>query len=294
MLKKNHFFIILLFISFCCSSQTLKVVNQLTNIPIPYANYSVYKDKKIVQGSYCSENGKIVIKKGVDFDYLVVTCLGYEDLTISKEKIVNDTLLLKPTVYHLKEVVIKTNKNIQFQSLGFIKSKSKSHLGAFKGMEICTYIENPYRQVKTIHSVLFKIINPNKSKLGLRIHLYEFDSILKSPGKELLNQDVIVIIDKKGKNDIDYDVSAYNLEFPSNGAFIGIEWLGELNSTNDFEDTVVENGFIEINDNSNTLTTFMKNRFAVFPWSNMEHFKRDTNCYKNSPNASFGITVELE
>lgn len=293
MLKKNHFFVVLLSVCFCCTGQNFKVVNKLSNLPIPYANFSFYRDKKIVQGGYCTEKGEIVLKKGVFFDYLVIACLGYEELNISKEMILNDTLLLTPTVYQLKEVVIKSKQNIQFQSLGFVKTKSKSLLGAFKGMEICTYIENPYQEPKIIHSVLFKIINPNKNKLGLKVHLYDIDSVSRTPGKELLNEDVLIIIEKKGKNEIDYNVSTYNIDFPSKGAFIGIEWLGELNVTNDFEDTVLENGFIEINDNSDTLTTFMRNRFGVFPWSNMEHFKRETSNYKKQPNASFGIKVEL-
>ena len=228
----------------------------------------------------------------------MVSCIGYTNLDISKEMIQNDTLLLKPAVYHLKEVLVKASKKIDRETLGYANSKIKSLLSAIKGMEICTYIENPYHEVKTIHSVLFKIRNPNKTKLGFRLHLYELDTIKKKPSKDLLDQNIIITIENKGKNVIEYDVSAYNLELPSNGAFIGIEWLGELNDINNFVDAQqYENGFIELNDKTDSFTTFQRNRFSIFPWTNMERFKKNAENYQkynNCPNASFGISIYKE
>ncbi len=298
MLKKKYHVIIVFLISSVCFSQKIKVIDIVSNNSIPYANFSIYKDKKIVQGSYCNENGEMLIKQDLLFDSIVVSCIGYEEQNFIKEMIVNDTLFLKPTVYHLKEVVIKTNRNNDFETLGFVETKSKSLIGAFKGMEICTFIENPSGEVKFIHSFLFKIRNTNKTKLGFRLHLYEMDTIRRTPTQELLNQDIIVVIENDGKKQIEHDVSAYSIELPANGAFIGIEWLGELNeANNNFEDTVFENGFIELNDKINSFTTFQRNRFGVFPWSNMERFKKEAENYqnyKNCPNASFGIKVYKE
>lgn len=298
MLKKKYHVIIVFLISSVCFSQKIKVIDIVSNNSIPYANFTLYKDKKIVQGSYCNENGEMLIKHDLLFDSIVVSCIGFEEQNFTKEMIVNDTLFLKPTVYHLKEVVIKTNRNNDFETLGFVDTKSKSLIGAFKGMEICTFIKNPDHDVKIIHSFLFKIRNPNKTKLGFRLHLYEMDTIRKTPNKELLNQDIIVVIENDGKKQIEHDVSAYNIVLPANGAFVGIEWLGELNeANNNFEDTVFENGYIELNDKINSFTTYQRNRFGVFLWTNMERFKKEVDNYqnyKNCPNASFGIKVYKE
>lgn len=298
MLKKHLFFIIIFLNSVCSISQQLIVKNATTKIPVSYANFSLFKDEQIVQGGYCSKDGEILINKDLKFDNIIVSCIGYENLDVAKGLILNDTLLLKPTVYHLKEVIVKSNKKQEFATLGLPKAKLKSLLGAFKGFEICTFIENPYHETKTIHSFLLKIRNPNKSKVGFRLHLYEIDSIKRTPKKELLTQDIIVIVEGNTKELIEHDVTIYNLELPSNGAFVGIEWFGVFNEeTNTFEGENIENGYIEINDQVNALFTFRRSRFSFFPWSNMERFKKDTaphQHFKNYPNASFGLKVYKE
>lgn len=296
MFKKNHFIIIILLNSMCVFSQQLIVTNATTKTPVSYANFSLIKDKFNVQSGYCSEDGEILINKDLKFDSIIVTCIGYENLEITTELILNDTLFLKPTVYHLKEVVINGNKKQEFAILGLPKAKGKTLLGAIKGFEICTFIDNPYRKTKIIHSFLFKIRSQNKSKFGFRLHLYEIDSIQKKPKKELLTKDIIVIVDISKKNQIVHDVTAYNLELPPNGAFVGLEWLGVLNEKkNTFDEERIDgNGFIEINDEINKLYTFTKDRFSFFIWSNMEKFKKDIaphSHFKNYPNASFGLKV---
>lgn len=295
MFKKILLFVVFFLISFCGNSQKIIVLDAKAKTPIPFTNYNLYLDDTLVKGGYCSEEGKIYIPVGIGYNKIKLTCIGYENFEISKNNIINDTLLLTPTVYLLKEVVVKTNKKDEFVSLGYIKSKRKTLLSAIKGMKICTFIANPFHETKLIHSFLFKIRNSNSTKLGFKLHLFEKDSLVNAPGKELLKHDIIVILDRKSNNDVEHDVSQYNIDFPAQGAFVGIEWFGGVNEeNNNFNDIDGQNGYIEINDDDKEFNTFQQDVFSFYPWKNMEKFKKISEEYtnfKNSPTASFGIKI---
>ena len=116
---KYFFFFILLFLNiFFASSQKLKVLDAKTKLPIPYANYILFFDTNVVKGGYCSDEGAVYVPHGVSFNKISLTSIGYENLDIFKQNIINDTLLLTPAIYHLKEVTITSNKKKKFIDLG--------------------------------------------------------------------------------------------------------------------------------------------------------------------------------
>lgn len=291
---KFFFSVFFFIISFCCTSQKLTVLDAETKKPISFVSFCLLKDNKIVKGGYCTEQGLFQVNSDIIFDIIKLTCIGYENYEISKNKIINDTLLLTPAVYPLKEVVIRANKKQDFVDLGYIKSKRKTWLSAIKGMKICTLITNPFHETRLIHSFLFKIRNDNDTKLGFKLHLLEIDTLTNVPGKELLKQDIIVILDGKSNKDVEHVVT-YNIDFPAKGAFVGIEWFGVLDEdNNNFKGVDGQNGFIELNDVSKKFDTFQQDVFSFFPWRNMEKFKKkteDLSNFKNCPTASFGIKI---
>lgn len=295
MFKKFYFFIFVFLTSFCCNSQKMNVLNSKTKTPVPFANYYLFLNENIVKAGYCSEDGELYIPKEVLYDKIKLTSIGYENFEILEKDIKDDTLLFVPAVYHLKEIEIIKNKTDELISLGYLKSKRKAWLSATKGMKICTFIENPFLQTKLIHSFLFKIRNNNETKLGFKLHLFEKDTITNAPGKELLKEDIVIVLEGKSKKDVEHDVSLYNIDFPAKGAFVGIEWFGVLNENNDdFNGVDTQNGYIELNDMSKEFNTFQQDVFSFFPWKNMEKFKKiseeHTN-FKNCPTASFGIKL---
>ncbi len=295
MFKNFYFFIFVFLTSFCCNSQKMNVLNSKTKTPVPFANYYLFLNENIVKAGYCSENGEIYIPKEVLYDKIKLTSIGYENFEILEKDIKDDTLLFVPAVYHLKEIEIIKNKTDELISLGYLKSKRKAWLSATKGMKICTFIENPFLQPKLIHSFLFKIRNNNETKLGFKLHLFEKDTITNAPGKELLKEDIVIVLEGKSKKDVEHDVSLYNIDFPAKGAFVGIEWFGVLNENNDdFNGIDTQNGYIELNDVSKEFNTFQQDVFSFFPWKNMEKFKKiseeHTN-FRNCPTASFGLKL---
>ncbi|MEM0542549.1 hypothetical protein WFZ85_07960 [Flavobacterium sp. j3] len=295
-MRKKSIFILSFFLNFLLvNSQSLFVKDVQKKDIIPFANYFLFLDSAFVHGGYCSDNGKINIPKDILFNKIKVTSLGYENLEVLKNNLSTDTLLLTPTVYPLKEVIIKASKKEEFTTLGYSKSKRKSHLSASKGRKICTFVDNPLNEPKIIHSFLLRIGNLYPTKVGFKLHLFEKDTITNTPGKELLQQEIIVILDGKSRKLIDHDVSRYNIEFPAKGAFVGIEWFGVLNEENStFKSVDFQNGYIELNDVSENCDTFQQDVFSFYPWKNMERFKdkvKEDVVYKNCPTASFGIII---
>lgn len=274
----------------------MNVLNSKTKTPVPFANYYLFLNENIVKAGYCSEDGEIYIPKEVLYDKIKLTSIGYENFEILEKDIKDDTLLFIPAVYHLKEIEIIKNKTDELISLGYLKSKRKAWLSATKGRKICTFIDNPFGKIKLVHSFLFKIRNHNKdTKVGFKLHLFEKDTLTNTPGKELLQQDIIIILEDNDKKIKEQDVSNYNIEFPAHGAFIGIEWLGILNELDSiFSGVDTQNGSIELNDDAKEFTTFERDRFSFYPWENFERFKdkvKEYTTFKNCPTASFGITI---
>lgn len=296
MSRKFFYYLFFLLYNGICCGQKIRVFDSNTKAPISFANFSLYNNKTFIYGNYCSNKGELFIPDGLLFNKINISCIGYENLEIYKKNIKNDTLLLTAVVYPLNEVVVKSNRKEQFINLGYAKSKRKTFLGASKGIKICTYVENPYKETKVIYSFLFKIRNHNKdTKVGFKLHLFEKDTLTNTPGKELLQQDIIIILDGNNKKITEHDVSSYNIEFPAHGAFIGIEWLGILNELDSiFSGVDTQNGSIELNDDAKEFTTFERDRFSFYPWENFERFKdkvKEYTTFKNCPTASFGLKI---
>jgi len=299
MMNKPNIFILVFLSIYSCYSQKMTVVDGNNKKPIPFANYSLYTNNQLVQSGYCNDEGKLYAKQEIYFDLIKVSCIGYENIEVYKNKIINDTLLLYPTVYSLREVIIRSSKKTKdVFTLGYTKNKKKANFGAMKGMKICVFIENPFHVSKFIQSFIFKIYNRYGTKLGFKIHFLEKDTLTNMPGKELLTQDIIMILEGNNRKEVEKDVSLYNIEFPSIGAFVGIEWFGVLDEeTGSYKGVDTRNGSVELNDGSDEFNTFIQDVFSFYPWENMEKFKNDSKEYTNfkkCPTPSFGIKVYKE
>jgi len=117
------------------------------------------------------------------------------------------------------------------QVLGRIDDKGKlATIRCYAGMEIIEYVKNSAQQKGTIQSILYKISNRQKKRIGVfRPHLYVATQGEK-PGKELLPQDIpLVYVKEQGKEVIlKIDISNCNINATQeDGVFVGLEFLGE-------------------------------------------------------------------
>lgn len=283
--------ILFILLSINAFSQEVLVLDSLNKEPVAFTNYYLKKNSEIVNSGYCNERGIFSISKGIDFQTISLTCVGYESKTLNSSDL-KDTIFLKRSIVSLSEVVIPNSHVIKL--LGNSELKRKASLSASKGMEIAVFIDNPFRLEKKIHSFLLKIKNKQDLSTGIRVHLYSKDSLTNMPNEELLTENIVYIL-KNNKSEFEIDVKDKGIVFPKEGCFIGIEWLGILDeSTGFFSDDLANwNGtYVELNDSKNTSDTYFRNGINNQNWRDMEDFKNQVASFthfKNYPNASFGF-----
>jgi hypothetical protein len=273
-------------------SQNIYVQDFESKEPVSFANIKYIKNNNIVDATYCDEKGYINLNNNNPFEKIEISCVGYETITIydfPKEKIV---FLTKKKII-LDEVII-SKKSINFSDLGYTKNKKKITLSASKGFQLCEFIENPNKEEKLIQSFLFKVKRKKNYKTAIRVHFYKKAINKVEPGEEILTEDIIHFIDGKTKEMVEINVLKYRLELPIEGAFVGIEWLGNFNEeTGEFisgDDKNWSDTSIELNDLIEEPLTFIKSRIKSNEWANTEKLKTNLK-FKNYPNASFGIKV---
>ncbi len=197
--------------------------------PIPYASVWI---KNTSIGGYSDANGKFQIpyKKG---DTLMASCIGYK----SKFQIVMNTptrIVLQEDVKILSEVTVQTNSrknNFESRSLGNHKNKRN---GAFTGeYGTMLFIPNEKHHQSKIMRVFFKL-HKNKNSFKEEIQ-FDFKPLLirlvlnnlndKGEFYSLIENGITKKILPKEKF-IEFDIDSLNLEFPQNGIFVGIEFIG--------------------------------------------------------------------
>lgn len=276
-------------------SQKICVMDSLTKERLPYTTIKLFLNNIMVSGGYCDEKGEIVINK-LNFDSLEFSEIGYYKKSINK-KLINDTIFLNQNIIELKEVVINKYKQ-EVVTLGYINNKKKMQLSAGKGSEIVVFIDNSFNQSRQVKTFLFNLKRKKDFKTAIRIHFYKKKINKSEPSEEIGNEDIIGYLDNKIKGTIEIDITNYNIEFPIEGIFVGIEWLGFFDllsgkfTTDNFE--IWDDIKIDINDNINKPLTFFRSKFINPIWKNSEFIKKEFANYinfKNLPNASFGIKV---
>ena len=223
---------VLLFLIFCLPSfgqdSVLKgrVVDCETLLPLPYATVEIFS---LQTGTIADVNGdfEIIIDSLVTVnDTLVVSHLGFtkKSISISDYFKGRDKLITLETTYvNLEEVVVLPGKYKTIK-LGITEKKpdSKQISNVFNSM-IGNFIENKRGKDGWLKSVSYYIHADGKPQTPFRVRIYEFDIEKRCPGKDLLTENLIVSAKEPGWFTI--DLSEYNIQFPSNGAYLMMEWI---------------------------------------------------------------------
>ncbi|WP_282032672.1 carboxypeptidase-like regulatory domain-containing protein [Winogradskyella eximia] len=211
------------------NSQTINgiVKDSVTGENIAFANI-VLKNGK---GTYSDEFGVFQLEiKNFTTDTLKISNLGYESKILALINLKNATKFeveLKPKVENLEEVLI-SSKKIKYTDKELLGDKKEGNIGVTSliGYETAIFIDNP----KEINGKLKRIyIDLKKRKNAeyiatLNIKIYELDSINNKPGKLLYNENLYVK-PKNKKYRLWLDVKDFNIAFPKNGVFIGVEMV---------------------------------------------------------------------
>jgi hypothetical protein len=284
------------------------VLDKSTLKPLSFVN--IYeKNNKI--GFYSSTEGYFETPKTLlQSDTLIFSFLGYNLKQISiKEINKNDTIFLEATPLLLDEITIVSkikNTKYKLQKLGIVKNKSNHRQCILStASKIAVYIPNNTNKRKTyIENLIYKNLIVSyrtpiyrtkiKNRVVTRLQLYNVNPFTNKPNKPMINDDIIITINKNG--DINYDISKYNIELPLNGVFIVLEVIGIKN-----EDNNIVNNYGNILCYKGTEYMQGKNTWRSFNgsvWQNeyewfINSIKDDARKIKRSIyNAMFSISVK--
>lgn len=206
------------------------VLDKDTNNPIPYVNISILESQI---GTSSDEDGSYnLIVSEKDFNrYVHLSSLGYKDTTLTVISFLKlKSILLKPSVEELNEVVISNKFENKFTEINKIKKK-RLRGGYAPGMKPWIlalhfpydekYSTTRYLKELTVYVNRSSFIKKHKSKF--RIRIYEVDDI-GMPGEDLLTDDIVVETTKKQK-EVLIDLSDNDIIFPATGLYVALEGL---------------------------------------------------------------------
>lgn len=206
------------------------VFDYATRQPIPYVNLSIFESQT---GTSSDDDGSYFLEiKEIDFGKNIhLSSLGFRDSIISVTKFIKeDKIYLKAKTEELDEVVISKKFEEKFLEVNIIKNREIKT--GFPGFEhpliIALYFpyEVFYESTENLNSIKVFLRHGwfNKSRSSkFRLRLFSIGSD-GFPDKDLVSESIIVEASKK-QREINVDVSKYNLRFPKEGFYVGLEWL---------------------------------------------------------------------
>jgi hypothetical protein len=229
-----YFFLQFIFLELVAHSKYIKVLDNSSKRPIEYCTITCSNGAK---GGFTNIDGLLKITDLKDCDSITVNTIGYKKriVDLTKLQLGLDTLycLLTKDTIQLNEIKITPNKDKAkkvFYNLGHFKAKNEiyNRTGDI-GRTDALYIPNLNKSLNIkIEKLLYSIDATESAKV--RLHIYT-SSNLKTPGTPLINDDLIIKVEKGAKK-IVADVSKYNLIMPEDGLFISLQWLGEIKAMN--------------------------------------------------------------
>jgi hypothetical protein len=200
---------------------------------VPFA--SIYlKEKNIGIVADINGNYKLTVEiLSETNDTLIFSSIGYESLIIPvslfKEKVSegNTNIQLSTNHISLPEVVIMPDTS-KPKEYGMFSFRSSNFIVTGKpSTRIMVFVENSDKANRIIQTVNIRIQKNNDETKKLRVFFYQ----KTKDGFQNINvaEEDICITDFSSSR-IRLDVSKYHIPFPEKGIYVGVEWIGELNT----------------------------------------------------------------
>jgi hypothetical protein len=234
---------------------------------------------KQIGGDYSDNEGKTYLSFSETTDSIQVSCMGFVTKTLFPTNL-DSVILLSPKTNILNEILISPNESTssKYGFVGIEKGKSVQSYSGFDGHQMVTKIENSYGKEINIHS-LNLIVYKSKTDKDSKAKIIFFVNQNGSPGAQLPNEKVITCNELKGSK-IEINLSSANLTLPLEGLFVGVEWMGCVDSqefTANRSDKVRCKMAIAINelDDMKLLdNTFVRNVFYSEVWTDFNETMR--------------------
>lgn len=227
--------LILLFVNFTIA-QTITIADSTNQQPIPYATISFGNGL----GNFADEDGQFPFtkEKYSDVDTLFISAMGYAEKAVLTASLLQ-TILLKPEVSQLNEVIVSAPKTGKFK---LRKRKPVSHADIFTSWlptvesEVAVLFKRFEDKPTQISKVLLPINAESKYRTKgkgkfatiFRVNFYENNKGF--PGDPTGYENVVFSINEKEDKVFELDVSSKFIYIPENGIFISLQVLGYANS----------------------------------------------------------------
>jgi hypothetical protein len=201
-----------------------KVLDESTKEPVPYAVIVVYSQGEI-RGGYCTEQGNFYLTLKSLPDSVAIRSVGYipailKQFTTQNKNIAN----LKSSTTELNPVIVKPGR---LKSAGWMNTSifpERWFIGQY--IEEATLVPNKNQTAGKIDKVHFIAQTSGNCKCAIKVQLYSITEN-QTPGRALIPINTVVTIGDSDQNKkIELDISNFNIPFPTEGVFIGIEWIG--------------------------------------------------------------------
>ena len=221
---------------FCCSLLKAQQIDLSTTIKdksgtgIPYASM-VFRNTQL--GTYADSVGKINLSfTKIKTDTLVISAIGYKDKIFNFNDLPK-IIILEDDIETLQVAEVNSRKKRTYQkSIGekkrnFIKFRNSTMRGN-KGVQYAFFLQNIEGKEGIIKNIYFNLDNDRKVKgTKIRVRLYSRASNKKSPDKDLVDKSIVVDVTSSGI--LKVDLEQYNIVFPIEGCFLGLDLLGNGN-----------------------------------------------------------------
>ena len=215
---EKRLILLILFISQFALSQIKGVVkDSISGQPIPYVN--IWVENETI-GTTSEENGSFVLATSSDKN-IVFSILGYNKKTLKANQ--TEIVLLNPTIFDLKEMVILNKKETKQVEIGIIKNTTFQAFDNGPKVEAKFFpYEKAYSKTRFIKEVTI-FTDSRIDNATIKLHFYKVNEN-GAPGEELLTKDYIVSL-QKGVIKHKFNLSNFDLEFPKKGLFVAYEKL---------------------------------------------------------------------
>ncbi|MDZ7935704.1 MAG: carboxypeptidase-like regulatory domain-containing protein [Emticicia sp.] len=221
---KNILLILIIAQNFVLAQTLIKDSN--SKEPIPYVSVS----RQNGTGTYSNEDGSFELLISSS-DTLYISHLAYKSIKLTKSDIDNLTggvIYLVPKSFQLSEVQISQSRKSEID-LGYYYNKTffnRTGPGGKNDFSVfVNHLKNTANQQGYLEKLYFDLhvdlTEKSNSKARIRVFSVGEDGL---PKDDLLNKEIIKRIDRLTPN-LQIDVSEFNIVFPLNGVFIGLEFF---------------------------------------------------------------------
>ena len=204
-----------------------KVVDE-KGTPLPYVNIGVPEKNA---GTLSDPDGsfEITLPAALVKDSLYFSSIGFETQKIAIQNASGRTTIqLNPSAKMLNEVTIEAKKlKTKIARVGWMGGKDGVlPLDTIQGGgAVALLIESPGNPVY-VERLQVRLMYNSKDTLILRLHFFDYDSVLDCPGKELLAKEIL-LRENKRFGWLRFDLSKHSIIVNRKKFFVAFEWIDD-------------------------------------------------------------------